>query len=245
MIRKGRIVFEALFAFAVLFLINDQAQAQFQPASSQTDFYFAHVTDGGTDSERWTTQFRFVNSDLLTRATATGTLQFFTPNGEPLTVDFGTGSDYLFRVEIPPGGSRRLETKGTSPDLNVGFVQASFDLPIQATAEFRVWRNGVFANGASVDGIVPNNRFWTFVDAFTGIAVTSPNSVPVSCRGEFVSSSGFVISSKDLFLSPFNQTSFTLRSFLSLSPGSVGSFLIQCTEPVVSLAIAGNNLAGC
>ena len=94
-----------------------------------------------------------------------------------------------------------------------------------------------------MDGIVPNTRFWTFADAFTGIAIANPNSVSVSCTGQFVSSSGFVISGKDLFLSSLNQTSFTIGSFLSLPPGSVGSFLIsQCTEPVVSLAIAGNNL---
>ena len=175
MSRKRSIALKALLAVAFLSLPVVQVQAQFQPASSQTDFYFAHITDGGTESERWTTEFRFVNGDLLASATATGTLEFFGQDGGPLTVDFGTVSGDFFRVDIPPGGSVRFETKGSSSVLNVGFVRASFDSPIQATAEFRVWRNGVFANGASVDGIAPSRTFWTFADAFTGIAVANPN----------------------------------------------------------------------
>ena len=241
MTHKGRIVFRALFAFAALFLTFDQAQAQLQPASSQTDFYFAHITDGGPDSGRWTTEFRFVNPDLLTSTPATGTLRFFTQNGEPLTVDFGTVSDDFFSVDIPPGGSVRFETKGTSPDLNVGFVRASFDSPIQATAEFRVWRHGVFANGASVNGIAPNARFWTFADAFKGIAVANPNPFFVSCTGRFRDSHGNTIREATVSLPAFNHKAFTLGSFLSLPQDIEGSYRIDCPEPVVSLAIAGNN----
>ena len=235
---KGRIVLGALVVFAALCLAFDQLQAQLQPASSQTDFYFAHITDGGTDSERWTTQFRFVNPHSFQ---ATGTLRFFTQNGGPLTVDFGTGSGDFFREDIPARGSVCFETKGTSPDLNVGFVQAIFDSPIQATAEFRVWRNDVFSNGTSVDGIVPNTRFWTFADAFTGIAVANPNQSFVSCTGIFLDSHGNIIRQTTISLPAFNHQAFNLGSFLTLPQNIEGSYIITCPEPVVSLAIAGNN----
>jgi hypothetical protein len=126
--------------------------------------------------------------------------------------------------------------------LRTGFVRGSFDAPVQATSEFRNFRNGVFSNGASVDGIVPSRVFWTFADAFTGIAVANPYSSSVNCVGIFVESEGQAIRQIAINLGQLSQISFTLGAALSLAPDAVGSFQIVCPLEVVSLAIAGNAL---
>ena len=235
MLRRSAIETPTVVILAAFLFMPGLLQAQMQPASSQTDFYFAHITDGGPpEGDRWTTQFRLVNLNFFP---VSGTLRFFSTNGAPLEVDFGSGPTSLGNISIPAFGSIQYETTGSSPTLRTGFAQGSFDTPIQATSEFRNWRNGVFTNGASVDGISPNRFFSTFADGYTGIALANPNSVSVSCTGAFVSSSGFLISRKDIFLAPFNQTTFTLGPSLPLAPGRVGSYRLECTQPVVSLAI--------
>ena len=50
----------------------------------------------------------------------------------------------------------------------------TFDSPISATAEFRNWKNGIVANGASVNAVTPSYLFWYFADAYTGIAWEIP-----------------------------------------------------------------------
>ena len=215
------------------------ALGQIQPANSRTNFYFAHIADGGPASDRWTTQFRFINP---TPFLARGSLLFFSTNGGPLQVDFGAGTNSIFfDIPIAPNGSIQFETKGNSPTLRTGFVQGGFDVPIQATSEFRNWRNGIFANGASVDGIAPSRLFQTFADSFTGIAIANPNSFSVSCTGTFYDSNGAAIRERESFLGPFNQTAYTLGRFFSLPGSTVGSYFIDCSSSVVSLAIAGND----
>lgn len=227
-----------VFAF-LLALTPAVARAQmFHPASSQTDFSFAHVTDGGTDVSRWTTEFRIVNPNEFP---VSGTLRFFTQSGGPLLVDFGSGPGSFFPLNLQDYGSARFETKGSSPTLNIGFVQGVFDAPVQATAEFRERRNGIFSNGASVDGIAPNWQFLSFADFFTGIAIANPNPFQVNCIGTFINSSGFFVKDAQIALAPLNQVAFNVGSRLNLSRDAVGSYFLGCSSAIVILAIAGND----
>lgn len=230
----------ALLSLAVV-LMCAPAHAQHLPTNTQSEFYFAHITDGGPDTDRWTTQFRFVNFSPGADSPAVGTLEFFAQDGTPLTVDFGSGPGSVFPVTVPINGSLRLETIGSSATLQVGFVKATFDYPVQATSEFRNWRSGAFTNGASVDGIPAALSFLYYADEFTGIAIANPNATTALCNGTFNDTSGGFVAQAQIVLSTLNQTAFTLNSFLSLAPGSVGSFWIECDEMVVSLAIAGDN----
>ncbi|MBI2817444.1 MAG: M48 family metalloprotease [Acidobacteria bacterium] len=213
------------------------AHSQSMPATAQTDFYFAHITDGGSDDEKWTTQIRFVNSNPFA---VSGNLQFYSQDGTPLLVDLGGGSFSSFGEPVPAFGSLLLETKGTSPVLRTGFAKGTFDAPVQATAEFRLWKNGRFGTGVSVDGISPNTQFVTFADSSSGIAVANPNSSAVSCTVQFLNASGFIVKKDSISLGPLNQTAFVLGSRFALPDNSTGSAYVGCSQPVASLAIAGN-----
>ena len=224
-----------------------QMHAQFLTVQSQADLYVAHVTDGGPASNRWTTQFRFVNSGSYTGSPANGTIYFYGDDGSPLMVDFGSGSFSAFTISVPVGGAARIETSGNSPTVREGFVRMVFDSPVQVTAEFRDFLNGQFANGASVNGTTPASGFWYFADAYTGIAIANPNNFAVNCSGSFFDPNGNVTATNtSIAVPPLHHIAFTLGGYLSLSPSAVGSFQLRCAdtfgEPagIVSLGTAGN-----
>jgi hypothetical protein len=222
-------------------------EGQLLTVESQADLYIAHMADGGPVSNRWTTQFRFVNSGLLTGAPANGSLYFYADDGSPLAVDFGTGPSSVYNISIPVGGSARAETLGISKDLHEGFVRMVFDSPVQVTAEFRNWQSGAFASAASVNGVTPAFTYSYFADAFTGIAVANPNSFPVTCTGSFADTSGTTVATEsNLVIGALNHTAFTVGGLLSISGPAAGSFNLRCADgagnlaSVVSLGIAGN-----
>lgn len=223
------------------------ARAQLLTVDSEADLYIAHIADGGPATSRWTTQFRFVNSGILTGAPAKGTLYFYADDGSPFPVDFGSGPATVFSISIPVGGSARAETTGAASGLREGFVRMVFDSPVQVTAEFRNFQNGVLVNGASVNGTTPSPLFWYAADAYTGIAVANPNSFAVNCTGVFLAPNGNTLASNTAIpVASLNHTAFTLGAFLSLPSSSVGSFQLSCLDAlgnpasVASLAIAGD-----
>ena len=242
--------FKSVILLAILLTVGPAtfcARGQLLTAGSQADLYIAHIADGGPASNRWTTQFRFVNSGILTGKPANGTLYFYANDGSPLLVDFGTGSFSTFTISVPASGSARAETLGSSLALNEGFVRMVFDSPVQVTAEFRNWQNGAFLNGASVNGTTPSSIFWYFADAYTGIAIANQNSFAVTCSGTFDDVNGNTVATNNaIAIGAMNHTAFTLGGLLSLPSKTVGSFQFSCTDPtgnlasVVSLGIAGD-----
>ena len=223
------------------------ARAQLLTAESQSDLYIAHMADGGPTANRWTTQFRFVNSGISTGNAGNGVLYFYADDGSPLSVDFGTGPSSSFTIAIPPGGSSRAETLGSSQALREGYVRMVFDSPVQVTAEVRNWINGAFANGASVNGTTPAFLYWYFADAYTGIAIANPNSFPVNCTGTFEDLNGTTVATnKSIAIGSLNHMAFSVGGLLSLPPSDVGSFQLSCSDfsgnlaSVASLGIAGN-----
>ena len=243
-INRRVIVFLAL---AFIGLPTSRVFAQLLTADSETDLYIADVVDGGTTSDRWTTQFRLVNSGAATGAAANGTVYFYADNGTPLIVTLGAVSNSVFTVSVPVSGSVRFETSGSSPTIHGGFVRMVFDSPVQATAEFRNWKNGVVANGASVNALTPSYAFWYFADAYTGIAAGNPNSFTVNCTGTFLDAQGNTLKSTSA-IGPLTHMSFNPAPLLSLPPATVGSFQWGCLDgsgnlaPTVSLGIAGTSV---
>lgn len=239
--RKCRIALASLMAFGAT------GTAQLLTVDSQSDLYIAHIADGGPAANRWTTQFRFVNSGILTGQPANGAMYFYADDGSPLQVDFGSGPSSRFTISIPPSGSARAGTLGSSQVLRGGFVRMVFDSPVQVTAEFRNLRNGTFSNGASVGGTTPAFSYWYFADAYTGIAIANQNGFPVACSGLFADVAGNTVASNNTIrLGALSHTAFTVAGLLSLPFYTAGSFQLGCTDvsgnpaSVVSLGIAGN-----
>lgn len=234
-----------LIALSLFGLPTSQVFAQFLTSDSEADLYIADVVDGGAISDRWTTQFRLVNSGIATGAAANGTVYFYADDGSPLVVTIGSISNSVFTVSVPVSGSVRFETSG-GPTLREGFVRMTFDSPVSATAEFRNWKNGIVANGASVNAVTPSYSFWYFADAYTGIAVGNPNASAVNCTGTFLDTQGNTLkSTSTITMGPLTHKTFNPVPMLGLPSGTVGSFQWSCSDGsgnpayTVSLGIAG------
>jgi hypothetical protein len=239
---------QVIVLIALLFsgLSTSKVFAQFLTADSEADLYIADVVDGGTASDRWTTQFRLVNPGIATGAAANGTVFFYGDNGSPMVVTLGSVSGSVFTVSVPVSGSVRFETSGSSPTINQGFVRMTFDSPVSATAEFRNWKNGGVANGASVNAVTPSYLFWYFADAYTGIAVANPNASAVNCTGTFLDSQGNTLKSTGAIpMGPLTHKTFNPGPMLGLPSSTVGSFQWFCADGLgnpaytISLGIAG------
>ena len=236
----------ALIILGLFGLPTPRVLAQFLTEDSQADLYVADVVDGGQTSDRWTTQFRIVNSGLATGSAANGTVYFYADDGSALVVTLGTASGSTFTVAVPVGGSVRFETSGTSPAIRQGFARMVFDSPVSVTAEFRNWKNGIVANGASVNALTPSDSFWYFADAYTGIAVANPNNFAVNCTGTFLDSQGNTLKSTGtIAMNALTHQTFNPGPLLSLPSSAVGSFQWGCSDssgnlaPTIALGIAG------
>lgn len=227
-------------------------QAQFLPASSNAVFYFAHLADGGPPNERWTTVFRLVNPVTLVNLPVAGTLWFFDPQGNPLALDFGHGPVTSLQVSIPAQGAIQLETAGTSPVLRTGWCWAFFDSPVLAVEEFRLWDNGVFSIGASVNGSGFTYAFETYADRYTGVAVANPTTATLYCSGELLDTNGNKIGENSFALPGLGQVSFVLGTVLNVASLAPGSYNLSChwqanappgsqLAPFAALTIAGNS----
>ncbi len=242
---------QRLFVLSLLLLLvlsSSSVFAQFLTENSETDLYVADMADGGPISSMWTTQFRIVNTGSLTGAAANGTVYFYADDGSPLTVTLGANSASVFSVSVPVSGSVRFETNGSSPAVRQGFVRMTFDSPVQVTAEFRNWKNGVIANGASVNAVTPSYGFWYFADAYTGIAVGNPNPFIVNCTGTFFDAQGSTLATTStITMGPLTHRAFNPGPLLALPASTVGSFEWSCSDSsgnlaaTVTLGIAGTS----
>lgn len=228
-----------------LFLISPgfpNLQAQYLPASSNAIFRFAHLADGGPQTDKWKTVFRIINPNAITNLTVSGTLWFFDPQGNPLALDFGNGAVTSLPISLAVHGAIELKTTGASQVLRTGSVVGQFDSPVLAVEEFQNWRNGVLVNGASINASGGTYEFQTFADKYTGIAVVNPTSGSISCSGTFLDGVGNSLGSNSVTVPGFGQTSFTLGNILSIPTGAPGSYFLKCQNaPFAALAIAGDS----
>src|SRR5690242_13993342 len=91
----------AILAVCIL-CFSAHGHGQFSlPAGAQVDLFFPHFADGGSPSQDWQTSVFFVNPLPFQ---VTGQLSFFGQGGQPISVDFGTGSFSNFTLTIPANG---------------------------------------------------------------------------------------------------------------------------------------------
>jgi hypothetical protein len=238
--------------FLSFFFFTNVIQAQLLPAGSNSLFWFAHLADGGPDSSKWITVFRFVNGYGLVTTSASGTISFFDTKGKQLALDFGSGPVTSIQVNIPPAGAAEYKTTGASGTLRTGTVLCQFDTPVQGVEEFQNMRNGVFLNGASVTGTGLITMYQTYANRFTGVAVGNPFSFTTYCTAEFIDGNGNSLGSKVYTLPPYGQTSFNVGTAFPSAGSGPGSISLTCDSgtsdndystvtPFVALTIAGDS----
>ena len=247
-------VFRVFLALLWLAGLSDFARA--------VDYYFpvmaAGFTSAGSDTF-YVTEFVINNPN---RQRVTGFLSFYSPDGVPMDVGLrfvdGTGSsttgtDSLFQVSIPAGGTFRAYTTETGV-LKTGWVLLDSDNFVNPLTVFSLnsRSTGLISEAAVLDSS-PGRLQRLFADTLrrssyissladtassdTGIAIvnTSPQRAAVTIR--LVDSTGRTTQTASITLTPLASTSRFLKEFFPALPAFQGAVELQSDVPVTSLGL--------
>jgi photosystem II stability/assembly factor-like uncharacterized protein len=104
------------------FLMATAPVADLTQSIHYSPIYFPQLVDGGG----YTTSLVLLNTSNTTEK---GTLQILDKNGAPLVVsEIGGTANSSFRYSIPSGGAFRLQTDGSPPNTNAGWVKLIPDM---------------------------------------------------------------------------------------------------------------------
>lgn len=146
--------------------------AQMQPASAHVNLYFPQLIDGGPSSQKWQTTFAFVNTG---NSTANVSLFLLSESGGPLSLDLGSGALSRHDFVVPPNGARTLRSRVASESLVVGWAFADSDVPVQATAAFRMIVNGAPLQEITAEPTLPTLVYTSAANRFLGVALANVN----------------------------------------------------------------------
>ena len=194
-------------------------------------YYFPHIALGGG----WQTTFTYVN--YLTQAVTCET-SFFSDFGDPLVVPFVGMADSERTDNIPPGGTIHEET---AADLNApgvaGWAQARCSRPVQASALYRFYQNGVPQSEASVIAMTePASRFVTFADQDTGVAYANPSPEMATIIFTAKDTQGTIVGMPPIMLGAGKHGATSLHKLPGLE-SFTGSVTITSSVPIISLSL--------
>ena len=183
----------------------------------------------------WQTTFTYVN--YLTQAVTCET-SFFSDSGDPLVVPFG-GTAAPSRTDLIPGGGTIHEE--TAADLNAtdvaGWAQARCSGPVQASALYRFYQDGVPQSEASVIAMTePASRFVTFADQDTGVAYANPSTEMATITFTAKDAQGTIVGMPPIMLGARKHGSTNLRDLPGLE-SFTGSVTITSSVPIISLSL--------
>lgn len=206
------------------------AAAQIEPDSAQVLLYFPQLADGGSRAQQWQTTFVFVNPSRT--STAAVQLNIYDNNGNPLTLDLGSGPTSVLNFSIPPQGSRQFRSKMASLQTVTGWAKAASTIPVQATVLFATFVNGTVQYQVSAPSTLPAGRFWSPANPNLGIALANAyTGVPVTVTVSAFDSDGHAVGANTLTLARNAHTSFNLFQVMSLPASFVGSIVITPQVP--------------
>ena len=147
------------------------ASGQWQPQSAHVNLYFPHLTDGGPPAQQWQTTFTFVN---VSEVTANVNLWLYDNNGDPLSIDFGSGPVSEINLAVPPNGTTILRSQMASSIGVSGWAYGESDVPVQAAVAFRMIQNGVPQQELSAQPTLPTLTYTSPAGAYLGVALANP-----------------------------------------------------------------------
>ena len=195
-------------------------------------YYFSHIALGGG----WQTTFTYVN--YLTQAVTCET-SFFSDSGDPLFVSFGGTAASSRTDPIPAGGTIHEETAAdpNAPDVAGGWAQARCSGPVQASALYRFYQDGVPQSEASVIAMTePARRFVTFADQNTGVAYANPSPEMATITFTAKDTQGTIVGMPPIMLGARKHGSTNLRDLPGLE-SFTGSVTITSSVPIISLSL--------
>ena len=212
---------------------------QFDPQGSEVITYIPQLADGGGPSQQWITSLTFVNPNQS--FAASGVVYIYGDDGNPLSLNFGTGPVSSFSFSVPAQGSAVFKSAGTSSKMVDGWAIIRSTLPLEAVAQFAYSTNGVVQQGVSASTTDASTLFRSPAGLATGVAIANPSSnSSVALTISALDSNGNTIATMPYTLAPLAHLSGTVAAlFPSLSGsnlfGSLGAFhgsvVIATTTP--------------
>ncbi len=132
--------------------------------------FFPHLGDGGG----LRTVFLILNPTSRSCAVQ---LDLTRHDGTPWDLPVGSVRGPVVRMNVQPGGSRRLATAGTNAAISVGWAKLSADCPVSAQAVFEIRNGDRLVTQAAVESAGPHRNVDLFFDSGngtdTGIAIVN------------------------------------------------------------------------
>ena len=210
------------------------ATAHSQPRSAHVDLYFPQFANGGSPAgQQWQTTFTFVNVDA---SVAHVSLWLYDDNGNPLTLDLGTGPASVFNFTVPANGLQIMRSPLGSSALVTGWAYAQADIPVQASVAFRMYANGAPQQEVTAQPTLPALSYTAAASAFLGVALANPfANTPTNILLTLYDSAGNQVDGLvSLALPAHGHTSFNLwQKFPSLQSNTnfAGVLYVQGLDP--------------
>src|SRR5262249_42134387 len=107
---------------------------------------------------------------------ANTTLYFYDNNGQPLSLDVGSGPVSQVQFTLGPQATATLVSSGASSTTVTGWALAVSTMPLQSVALFKYSTNGVAQQGVSVPAIPAAEVYSSPATTTSGIALVNPSS---------------------------------------------------------------------
>jgi len=189
-------------------------------ASTTEIAYIPDFADGGG----WSTQVALTNTsdDVMT-----GSVQFVSPSGQPLTLTVSGQSGARFDYSIPARASRTLQTSGSGTATTLGSIRVSPASGSRTPAAFAVLtsrRNNVAVSEISIPAVRPGSAFRMYVENSGSFSTQAAGSLQTAFAAVNPSSSAMTLS---LELTSLDGTATFTGSLSVPAQGQIVTFLNQ------------------
>ncbi len=201
---------------------------------SSRSYYFPHITFGGG----YQATFTYVN---YSPQAVTCVTSFHDDDGNPLPIPFSKGTISDRTDEMPAGQivhDESVADLNSLPIAKEGWAQTTCSGPVQASALFRYFREGVAQGEAGVNAEkAPATKFATFCQTNTGVAFANPSPTDsATITLTVIGAAGTRLGSTTITLGPLAHTAVNPGPLLKLGSFS-GLLLVSSSSPIVSLGI--------
>jgi hypothetical protein len=160
------------------------------PASASHAIGFAQLADGGPANQRWKTTLTFTNPDttLMTEVN----VYFYGNNGQPISIDFGSGPVSTLFLMVPAGGTKSVTSMGnySSTAFITGWALAQAGLPVTGTVLYQASTNGTASWDVAAVGAGATYFYSSYANVDLGYALANPNTQPINLRIDARDSNG-------------------------------------------------------
>jgi hypothetical protein len=199
-----------------------------------TALYFPQVADGGT----YRTNFILVNPGA---ADTTAHLEFYGDDGKPLGLMIGGSSKASTDIAVKAHGVARLLTDGTTPSTSAGWVKVTSPAALGGSAIFQTLSRSTITSEAGVAASPMGTRFIVYVEtvasAYSGLAISNPNSAAVDVTLKLRNSAGIQVDTTTLRIPALGHVAGFFTQWFGNYPEFEGTLEVVASSPVNAVAL--------